>query len=379
VPSRRHGLVGATLATCLVAGVGAVVVRAAHAAPAVPTSATAPSSHGSTTWRRTDLRADRDAGRSVGRLGRLTPPDVLVSLPRAASPSLVSRVRHHPGVAAVAVLDRGTVHLASGPLDLVGADVAAVRAFTPRFTAVSVPLWRSVAAGELTLSYAAAARRGETLGATDDVRRAGVVAPVRIGAFASLGIGHAQGLVDRETARRLALPRARAILVSAPRLTLDRLRADVRSVFGAAVVVHVLRPRAVPTFTLSAFARATIPPTYLALYRAAAATCPGLPWTVLAAIGAVETGHGADTRTSTKGAMGPMQFLPSTFVAYAVDGNGDGVADIQNPADAVYSAARYLCLWGAGRGGQSLVDAIWAYNHADWYVREVIRLAIAYG
>ena len=49
-----------------------------------------------------------------------------------------------------------------------------------------------------------------------------------------------------------------------------------------------------------------------------------------------------------------------------------------DPADAIYSAARYLCAWGAGLGGQSLYAAIFAYNHADWYVREVIRLAVAY-
>ena len=73
-----------------------------------------------------------------------------------------------------------------------------------------------------------------------------------------------------------------------------------------------------------------------------------------------------------------MQFLPSTFASYGMDGDGDGIADIHDPSDAVYSAARYLCLWGAGRGGQALYDAVFAYNHADWYVREVFTLANAY-
>jgi membrane-bound lytic murein transglycosylase B len=140
----------------------------------------------------------------------------------------------------------------------------------------------------------------------------------------------------------------------------------------------MVRPPHVDQAVISAYARSVIPTRYLALYRAAASTCRGLPWTVLAAIGTVETGNGANTSTSSKGAMGPMQFLPSTFAAYAVDGDGDGVANIQDPADAIYSAARYLCAWGAGLGGQSLYAAIFAYNHADWYVREVIRLAIAY-
>ena len=97
-----------------------------------------------------------------------------------------------------------------------------------------------------------------------------------------------------------------------------------------------------------------IPKSYLALYRPAAATCSGLPWPVLAAIGQVESGHGTNTGPSSAGAMGPMQFLPSTFAAYAVDGDGDGTADIWSPADSIYSAAHYLCANGAGGGPRGL-------------------------
>lgn len=118
-----------------------------------------------------------------------------------------------------------------------------------------------------------------------------------------------------------------------------------------------------------------IPRNFLALYQAAAVTCPGLPWPVLAAVGQVESGHGSNMGPSSAGAMGPMQFLPSTFAGYAVDGDGDGVADIWNPADAIYSAARYLCANGGGRGPQGLWNALWRYNHADWYVLMVVEVA----
>jgi hypothetical protein len=123
-----------------------------------------------------------------------------------------------------------------------------------------------------------------------------------------------------------------------------------------------------------------LPPsaTYLSLYRSAAATCPGLSWTVLAAIGQVESGHGRNSSTSSAGAMGPMQFEPATFRAYAVDGDGDGVASIQSPPDAIYTAARYLCANGAGRGAGALSAAIFRYNHAGWYVATVLRLAGLY-
>lgn len=116
------------------------------------------------------------------------------------------------------------------------------------------------------------------------------------------------------------------------------------------------------------------PADYAALYVAAAATCPGLPWQVLSAIGQVESGHGRNTSTSYAGAQGPMQFLPSTFAHYAVDGDGDGVADIQAPVDAVFTAARYLCANGGGSPA-GLSGAIWHYNHAQWYVDMVLTIA----
>lgn len=118
-----------------------------------------------------------------------------------------------------------------------------------------------------------------------------------------------------------------------------------------------------------------IPSDYLSLYRGAATTCPGLSWTVLAAIGQVESGHGRSVGPSSAGAEGPMQFMPSTFAGYAVDGNGDGVKDIWSPADSIYTAAAYLCANHAGDGPQGLYNAIWRYNHADWYVLMVSHLA----
>jgi Tfp pilus assembly protein PilX len=130
---------------------------------------------------------------------------------------------------------------------------------------------------------------------------------------------------------------------------------------------------------IAAMKMAPASPSYMAIYhRAAAAMCPGLSWTVLAAIGQVESGHGKDTSTSYAGAMGPMQFLPATFASYAVDGDHDGVADIMNPSDAIFTAARYLCANGAATGPDALANAIFHYNHADWYVQMVLALAKQY-
>jgi hypothetical protein len=116
-----------------------------------------------------------------------------------------------------------------------------------------------------------------------------------------------------------------------------------------------------------------IPPTYLVLFKAAALTCPGMDWHLLAAIGQVESHDGQNMGPSSAGAEGPMQFMPATFAHYAVDGNHDGILDIWSPADAIFSAANDMCQNGAGSPG-GLHGAIFNYNHAEWYVQMVLRI-----
>jgi Transglycosylase SLT domain len=133
----------------------------------------------------------------------------------------------------------------------------------------------------------------------------------------------------------------------------------------------------------SALAERDIPPAYLSLYKAAGASF-SIDWAVLAAVGKVECDHGRDPDPSctrrgavnAAGAGGPMQFLASTFATYGVDGDGDGVRDRWNAADAIFAAARYLVASGART---DLARALYAYNHAGWYVREVEAWAQRYG
>ncbi len=136
------------------------------------------------------------------------------------------------------------------------------------------------------------------------------------------------------------------------------------------------------TVAPSAIALRDIPPPYLRLYEQAAERY-GLQWTVLAGIGKVECDHGRDRSPSCTvegsvngaGAGGPMQFLASTWSVYGVDADGGGRADRWDPADAIYGAARLLRAAGAPR---DYARAIFAYNHAQWYVREVERWARLY-
>ena len=115
---------------------------------------------------------------------------------------------------------------------------------------------------------------------------------------------------------------------------------------------------------------------YRKLYRKSAKQYGfGEDWYVLAAVGKVESNHGENMGSSTAGAMGPMQFLPSTWETAGVDGNGDGVANIMDPKDAIPAAARYL---EAGGAPEDWYRALFTYNHADWYVVKVLGVAEGY-
>ncbi|HEX4731895.1 MAG TPA: lytic murein transglycosylase [Solirubrobacterales bacterium] len=117
-----------------------------------------------------------------------------------------------------------------------------------------------------------------------------------------------------------------------------------------------------------------VPTALLPVYQACG-TRYGISWEVLAAINKVETGFGTDLGTSGAGAEGWMQFLPSSWKQWGVDADGDGTADPDDPVDAICSAARYL----AASGGETdIYDAVLAYNHADWYAREVLADARRY-
>jgi len=131
-------------------------------------------------------------------------------------------------------------------------------------------------------------------------------------------------------------------------------------------------PIGVPNFVIDSF---EIPPFLLPIYQACG-TEYGIPWEVLAAINKIETAFGTNLSVSSAGAMGWMQFLPSSWETYGVDANGDGRKDPYNPVDAICAAASYL---KASGGQENLYEAIFAYNHADWYVEEVLLYARTYG
>ncbi len=164
-------------------------------------------------------------------------------------------------------------------------------------------------------------------------------------------------------------------------LALTGLDRDALKVLGGlAVALAIALAFAISSFmaTLGAIAPGetvhrtepkTIPAEQLVVMEDAAGLC-GLPWQVLAAIADVESDFGRNMATSEAGAIGYGQFLPQTWAAYGGDGNP------YDYRDAIPAMARYLC---ANGGPQDLRDAVYAYNHAGWYVRDVLTLAAKYG
>jgi hypothetical protein len=127
-------------------------------------------------------------------------------------------------------------------------------------------------------------------------------------------------------------------------------------------------PIGVPNFFIDKF---RIPVFLLPIYQAAGIQY-GVRWEVLAAINEIETDYGRNLNVSSAGALGWMQFMPATWKGYGVDANRDGRKDPFNPVDAIFAAARYLKAAGAA---DDLRGAIFAYNHADWYVESVLMRA----
>jgi soluble lytic murein transglycosylase-like protein len=153
--------------------------------------------------------------------------------------------------------------------------------------------------------------------------------------------------------------------------------AEEGSAGGAKIFPSSNNPFTIPSLPTSSCATTGVPPVLIPIYQRASdqyGLGPQGP-AVLAGINAVETGFGQNLGPSSAGAIGWMQFMPSSWETYGVDANGDGVKDPNNPEDAIFAAASYLSIAGMPA---DTYGAIFAYNHADWYVEEVLANAGCY-
>ena len=308
-------------------------------------------------------------------------PDVMAAVPGGITSAQVAKIRKLGGVQAVLPVDGGKVLVNGKSANVLGVSPQVFRPWTPLATAASAAIWSDLAQGKL-VSTAAAARRLHLAAGKSYQVSAAVVEQVPFGRPAALSVPGADAMVNLARAAQLGLAKNFAILINAPQANLKSLMAQVKSVIGqGGQVVNLVSYSLVTAGNLPVEpdAPAGVPTNWLNLFKQSAATyCPGLSWTVLAAIGEIESGDGANDGPSSAGALGPMQFLPSTWAMWGINGFGPpGKPAIMNPLDAVPSAARMLCASGAGSPA-TLSGAIFSYNHATWYVSEVLALAGEY-
>jgi hypothetical protein len=237
-------------------------------------------------------------------------------------------------------------------------DIAAGRV-DPRVLSLLLFLGRRT--GEVTVSSLVSGHPTPTGGGRSAHAFGAAVEVSALGGRPVAGQQDAGGLVDRTIQAMLLLPRevrpkqiTSLIDLGGPAVALTGYREHIQISFD---------PTAQPVDELHV------------LWQLAASRY-GVPWRVLAAINEIESHNGRLLGPSLAGAVGWMQFLPSTWRQYGLDANGDGQADPANPADAIFSAARYLAAAGAST---DIRRAIYAYNHADWYVNDVLRLAGSIG
>lgn len=317
------------------------------------------------------------AGASVP---RLVVPDVIASVPGGVTAADLARIRKLSQVMTVLPISGARIEVNGRQIAVLGARAAALRPWTPPETAVSQRVWADFAAGDL-IATAGSARQLRLVAGRQYPVTAAVRTRMTFGTQTLLGIAGVDAIVNQARASQLGLVRNVAVLINAPAANVNTLVAQVKRTLGSGSQVVRLVPVEVSTsLPVDSNAPKGRPTSYLSLFQESAAQyCPGLSWTVLAAIGQIESGDGANVGPSTAGALGPMQFLPSTWRVWGIDGFGEtGPPDIFNPFDAVPSAARMLCADGAAHGGQTLRQAIFDYNHAGWYVDEVLTLADEY-
>ncbi len=302
-------------------------------------------------------------------------PDLLIVAPRGLTSAQLARLRKIPGLRAMITFDGAQITAGGRSVSVIGVDPATFRSWVPLRTASDQPFWTALGKGDFVASAGAGSSLQLKPGAF--YRLVGGSAQiVRFGLAARLGIAGVDLLVNKATSARLGLVRQVAGLISAPGVSLTALTREVSAVLGHDGKVVTLRSQ-LPVAPAPAGGK---PANYLQLFKASAAQyCPGLSWTVLAAIGQIESADGTNVGPSTAGALGPMQFLPSTWAQWGIDAFGEtGPPNVLDPYDAVPSAARLLCADGAAAGGRPLYNAIFDYNHADWYVNEVLALAAQY-
>lgn len=174
----------------------------------------------------------------VAPVKRLREPHLFVAANRPLSRAAVKRVRRTAGVAAAEVADAAEVIIDGKRVRTMGVNPSTFRAYTPEITAGADGLWRNVAGGDVAVSFVLGRDGGVALGSTVDAggRR------LRVGAWATVGIGAIDAIVSRRTARSLGIPQGNVLIVSAPKADTARLRRRLLKALPKGTQVATINP-----------------------------------------------------------------------------------------------------------------------------------------
>jgi Transglycosylase SLT domain len=306
-------------------------------------------------------------------------PDLLVIEPAGLTAGQLKKLSQISRVRSMVSADGASIGLGKKRINVLGVNPGQFRSWTPLATASNERLWTALERGHFVTSDTLAHQLHLHPGATYRLAGGGKQQLI-LGGSAPLGISGIGALVNSKSSAGLGLIPGVLALISAPGASMAALTKAVRHIAGTpATLISLRSQQQQQQLPVDPAASGSRPTSYLQLFKESAARfCPGMSWTVLAAIGQIESGDRSNPGVSSAGALGPMQFLPSTWAEWGITAFGEsGPPNIMDPFDAVPSAARLLCAAGAGTPA-GLSGAIFAYNHATWYVNEVLALAAEY-
>jgi cell wall-associated NlpC family hydrolase len=235
-PSRRRMLptvIGVSLVTTIVADVGVVVARDQGAGTDGPRPQSLVAAADTTGY----------TPGAVSPLRKAVVPHVLAASGQTIPAAAVEAVRHLKGVKSAEVVDAARALVAGKRVGVMGVDPSTFRAYTPEASAKSDALWRNISGGDVAISFTMGKDGGVPLASWTQIGGTEHKTSVRVGAYATMGIGQVDAVVSHATARTIGMPSGNALLVSAPHTNVTKLRKALAKVLPHGVKTAALESR----------------------------------------------------------------------------------------------------------------------------------------
>ncbi|HEX2316922.1 MAG TPA: C40 family peptidase [Thermomonospora sp.] len=180
---------------------------------------------------------------AIAPLGSRVTPHLMVAAPSSLAADVVERVRDRKGVGRVEIVDAAQAVVGGKRVGLIGVEPSTFRAFTPEPTAESDALWRNIAGGDIAISFTMGNDGGVRLGTQIPVGGSQRQTRMRVGAYATMGLGDVDAVVSRPAARALGVPAGNALLISAPKTDRTKLTRSLRKLLPKGAKVIEVNPR----------------------------------------------------------------------------------------------------------------------------------------